>query len=411
MDILLSAKGDNVTTWRAAKDFSSRYAQQLLDLAASDLKGGAEIVFSEAQATLEAATAAHRDLVTRMDSRMAELTAATPSTDIKEITLSFYRDLYTHFGHFRSAPAFYQLSMGYLRQASTVITALVKDELGLYARHLPEMTLIAVGPAGRGEYSPFCPLQLLLVHGDVPAAQLQTVNLFCHTLHEEFGTAGLPVDPVVTPKNPAWRGSLSEWRQRCEDGMRTQTAEKLIDLARLIDQYPLHPVDGFAGELKQISMAAVRSSHPALTNLVSRLTSLSNGINLMGRLKLERRGTVHGLFRLIDHGLQPFSASLSVLTLIKECTAVTAGERVNDLLRRREIDVELAERLLAVWYSLNDLRLQRERSCRLEDNSGLAAFLIPDELPAEQRQSLKSTLDSVASIQRYVEVIFSGMGA
>jgi signal-transduction protein with cAMP-binding, CBS, and nucleotidyltransferase domain len=106
----------------------------------------------------------------------------------------------------------------------------------------------------------------------------------------------------------------------------------------------------------------------------------------------------------------PLSAALSALALIKESRAVSTCDRINDLMRNQELDVELAERMLAVWYSLHDLRLRREHAFRLDERSAAAAFLDPDELTAEQRQSLKKNLESVATIQRHVEIIFSGMG-
>ena len=130
----------------------------------------------------------------------------------------------------------------------------------------------------------------------------------------------------------------------------------------------------------------------------------------MGRLKLERTGKNRGLFRLIDHGLQPLSAALSALALIKKSGATGNCERVHDLLRRGELDVEQAERMLATWHSLQDLRLMREQSFRVGEHAGLAACLDPDELTEEQLQALKEALESVAVIQRQVEIIFSGMG-
>lgn len=410
MALLLSAKGGDVTARRAVEEFTAAYRQALLDLAASDLSSGAETVFSETCAALETAIITHQKLLKRLDSLTEEVSAAAPSTRLRELTVAFYGDLYRHFGLFRSVPAFYQLSMAFLRQASAAIIAQAKDQLGLSARHLPEMALIAVGPAGRCEYSPFCPLQILLVHGKVAASRLQTIDLFCHTLHAGFEAAGLAVDPAVTPRNAIWRGTLAEWQQRCEDGLQPQADEELINLCRLVDQYPLHPGEGFARELKQISRAALGGSRPALTNLIKRMASLSNGLGIMGGLKLERSGNERGLFRLLDHGLLPLSAALSALALIRESPAVSSCERIHDLQKRRELDVELAERMLATWHSLHDLRLRLEQSFHIDEHTSQSLCLNPKELTVEQQQSLKEALESVAIIQRHVEIVFSGMG-
>ncbi len=408
MDILLSTKGGDITARRVVEDFAAAYRQSLLNRTASDHSGSAETVFEETYAAVETAITTHRNLLKNMNRLIEKVAAATPDL-LKELTGAFYSELYRHFGHFSSAPAFYQLSMAFLHQLSATIITHAKDQLGLLAHHLPEITLIAIGPAGRCEYSPFCPLQLLLVHREVSESQLQTISLFCHTLHTGFEETGLFIDPIVTPHNPNWRGTLIQWKQRCEDGLRPRADEELINLCRLVDQYPLHPVEGFATELKKISTDALNGSRPAQANLIERMKSLSNGLGLMGRLKLERSGSGSGQFRLLDHGLLPLSAALSALALIKESAAISSCERIHDLLKRRELDVELAERMMTTWHSLHGLRLRREQSFQIEHHTNQPLFLDPNELTFEQRQSLEKSLESVAIIQRHVEIIFFGM--
>lgn len=409
MDILLSAKSGDVTVWRAGEEFAAMYRQALRDQAASDRSGGTEAVYSGTCAELENGIALHQELLKHLNSQIESVSSATSSVRLKNITKEFYSTLYRHFGQFRSAPAFYQLSMAFLREISSAIIAQATDQLGLPARHLPEIALIAVGPAGRCEYSPFCRLQILIVHGEVAGSHLDTLSLFCHALHAGFEAAGVAIDPMVTPRSPEWRGTLTEWQQRCEQWLRPQEDEELIHLSRLADQYPLHPADLFAVGLKKISCAALNGNRPALTHLMARMASLSNGIGLMGRLKLERSGSERGMFRLLEHGLLPYSAALSALALITGSEAVSSCDRVYDLLKRRELDVELAERMLTTWYSLHDLRLQREQTFHRDEHAAQALCLDPDELTVEQRQLLKRTLESVAIIQRHVEIIFSGM--
>lgn len=407
---MLSAKGSNVTAWRAVENFTAAYRQALLDQAASDRSGSAETIFSESYSAVETVITTHQKLLKHLDSLVEEVSAATPSTTLMELTVSFYSNLYRHFGYFRSAPAFYQLSMAFLRGASATIIAQATDQLGLYAGQLPEMALIAVGPAGRCEYSPFSPLQILLVHGEVAESQSQTIDLFCHALHTGFEAAGLAIDPVVTPRNALWRGTLSEWRQRFEEGLHPLEDNKLIDLCRLVDQYPLHPVGRLSRELKQISSTVLSSNRQALANLIVRMTSLSNGLGFIGRLKLERSGRERGMFNLLNHGLLPLSAALSALALIKKSGAVGNCERIRDLLKRRELDVELAERMLATWHSLNDLRLRREQTFRIDEPANQSLFQNPNDLTVDQQQSLIETLESVAIIQHHVVITFSEMG-
>lgn len=410
MNFLLSAKNGDVTNWGAAKDFATSYRKALLDLTASEISDSAETSFSEACATLENAINTHQNLVSRLNRMVEEVASASPTQNLRELTISFYSDLYTLFGHFRSVPSYYQFSMTFLCQMSSTLIARVTNQLGLPAGHLPDMELIAVGQAGRCEYSPFHPLQILLVYDEVTTSQLQAVELFSSALHTGFEAAGFAVDPVVTPQNERWRGTLVDWQQRCEKGLRPQADEESIYLCRLSDLYPLSPDKGLGRQLKDISNCDLNGSLPVLTNLIERMAALSNGLGIMGRLKVERNGSRRGMFRLQDHGVLPLSVALSALALIKKIEAVSSCERIHELLRRRELDVEMAERMLATWYTLHDLLLWQERHFQIDELSDTSSCLNPDELTTEQRHSLKEALESTAIIQRYVEITFSGMG-
>jgi signal-transduction protein with cAMP-binding, CBS, and nucleotidyltransferase domain len=409
MDILLSAKGGDVTTWRASEEFSSAYRQALRNRAASDCCGGVDAIFSEACAGIENSITTHQTLLTDLNNLLGSVASTVSPLQIKEICGRFYNILYRHFGLFRSAPAFYQLSMTFLREVCSAVVAQTKAQFGPFAVHIPEITLIALGPAGRAEYSTHCRLQFLLVHGEVPATHKQIIDLFCTSLHAGFESAGIAVDKEITPALPEWRGTLDEWELRCEQWLHPQTVEDLIHLSRLADQYPLVTADQFAMELKEISSAALRGNRPALAHLMMRMTSLSNGLGLMGGLKLERVGNERGRFKLLEHGLLPFSAALSALALITQSEAPGNCDRILDLLKRRKLDVDMAERMLSTWHSLQELRLQCEHAFHNGEHPTHALCLDPDELTIDQRQNLKETLESVAIIQRHVDITFSGL--
>ena len=410
MNFLASAKGKNITTWRAAEDFAVAYRQSVLDIAASGRDGTAESVYSASMSALEISIETHRTLIGQLDRILEEGATAPPAGRLKELTTQYYEVLYRHMATFHSAPAFYQKSMDFVEMLGSVIMARSKDQLGLFARHLPNVALVALGPAGRREYSPWCPLQLLLVHGEVAASQLQTINLLCQTLHDEFEATGLTIDQLVSPRNPEWRGSITTWQQRCDNGVRLTSADSLIHILQLTDQYPLSPGAEIAVEFREMTTTVLRGSRPTQANLIVRMESLSHGIGMMGGLKLERSGTARGLFNLLDHGLRPLSSALSALALIKESNAISSYDRVLDLLKRRELDVELAEKILETWHTLHELRLWREQAASATQQSEFSSYLNPDDLTSEQRHSLKTALTSVAAIQRHVGIVFSGLG-
>lgn len=410
MTFLVSAKGNDITAWRAARDFATTYRQVLLEQVASGNFGTAEELFSKASSTLEKLTEEHETLTNRLDGLLNEISVATQPSRLKELINLFYTELYRHMELFQAAPAFYQMSMACLNRVSSTLITYAMDQLGLFAERMPKIALLALGPAGRSEFTPFCPLQLMLVHGDTDASGIETLNLFSHILHSGFEETGLRIDPVVTPRNPVWRGNLAQWKQRCLDGLQKLDDTAVINLLRLADPYVLTSNEELGQKLKEISIPLLQASRPALSNLVSRMISLSNGLSLMGGLKLERRKPDAGLFCLLDHGLLPLSSAISVLTLIKKATAGGSTQRVRELLFSNQLDVDLTERILATWHTLHEFLLLREKNFSIGTFNNQSTYINPEELDETQLNALKGALESVGFIQRQVGSIFSWIG-
>lgn len=407
MGILLSAKGNNITNWSAARDFAAHYRQTLLERAASNRSGNSEESFAAACAELEQKLQLHCDTLAELDKLIDAVGSAQSTAQLSSTSKSFYDSLYRHFSQFGSAVFFYQLSMSYLQQATNAIIRLAKASLGLFARHLPELAVVAIGPAGRGEYSPSCLLQFLIIHDRVPAANQQTIKLFCHTVHDFYVAAGLAVDETITPKASFWCASVEEWSERMMSGAASHDVDEIIDFCRFTDQFILVESGTMANDLHQLSTSQLRFSTTAQANLVQRMSSIPGGLGLMGRLKLEIFGSERGLFKLLDHGLLPFSAALSALSLIKGSTAQLSCDRIRDILQRREIDVNLAEKMLYAWHVLHDLRLWHEETNRLSGVIDHSICISPSSLSHEQSHQLKEALESVTLMQRTVENLFS----
>jgi CBS domain-containing protein len=404
---LLSAYTGDITSWRATSDFVSAYRQALLSHIASDHTTDAEGLFDAAQAAIEAVAAENRTIQARLNGVMEEVALTDDLDWHKELTAVFFRNLYRQFDLLHSAPAFYHGSMSFLRQICAVLVQHTLTQLGRAAVHLPQISLVALGPAGRCEYSPFCPLQVVLMHADTTAAERETVVYFGQILHSGFEALGLHIDPIVTPRNPEWCGDLAEWRQRCSAGIEQPTEEFLIDQLRLADQYQLYPSDGADQQLKAACSSQLQANRPALTSLIARMEALSNGLGLMGGLKLEKSGPARGMFALLQHGLLPLSAAISALALIKGSQLESTSNRVHDLLARHLLDVDTAERVLSSWHTLHELRLFRERAFSDGPYSSQAQYLNLQELQPTHRAALKEALESVAVIQRQVATAFS----
>lgn len=410
MTFLASAKGNNIKSWRAAGDFATAYRQAMLERASSDACDSASELFENALSGLKQLESEHDALLAELNGLLEKIALTPPSPALKELTAAFYGKLYHHMGLFRSAPAFYQMSMAFLRQVSTSLVNHAAEQLGLFAKRIPALSLVALGPAGRFEYSPFCPLQLLMVHGDADPSERETLHLFGHLLHTGFEELGLRIDPVITPRNPAWRKSLTDWQQHCSTVLQQQKQGEIIELLRLGDQYVLPPQEDMGQQFKNFSIPLLTASRPALGNLVSRMLTLSNGLSMMGNLKLERRKPETGLFCLPDYGLLPLSSAVSALALIKGASANATPQRIRELLKRNSLDVDLSEMILSVWHTLHEFLLLREKSFGIDPNNNQPLYLDPYDLNDKQLDALKAALETVEVIQRQVGVIFSWMG-
>ena len=410
MTFLVSAKGNNIKSWRAASDFAAAYRQAMLARASSDACDSASELFENALSGLKQLESEHEALLVELNGLLEKIELTPPSPALKELTSDFYGKLYHHMGLFRSAPAFYQMSMAFLRQVSISLVNHASEQLGLFAKRLPAVSLVALGPAGRFEYTPFCPLQLLMVHEDADPSLRETLNLFGHLLHTGFEELGLRIDPVITPRNPAWRKSLTDWQQHCSTVLQQQKHTEIIELLRLGDQYLLPPQEEIGQQFKDFSIPLLKASRHALGNLVSRMLALSNGLSMMGNLKLERRKPETGLFCLPDCGLLPLSSAVSALALIKGASTNATPQRIRELLKRNELDVDLSEMILSAWHTLHEFLLLREKSFGIDPNNRQPLYLDPYELDDKQLDALKAALETVEVIQRQVGVIFSWMG-
>ena len=410
MALLVSAKGNDVLAWRAAGDFAATYRQVVLDRMEFYRSDEAAAMLSGVFHAIEDLATGNDQFCSRCAALIAEVAACPEPERLRELTTSFYAEIYHHLAIHHAAPAFYQLSLRFLQALAGAVSRHSCTLLGDAAARLPELALIALGPAGRGEFSPFCPLQFMLVHGVVAEADQGLVQRFATLIHEGFEACGLRVDGQVTPRNSQWRGSLPEWGQRLDTVLARGVFSEVVEILRLADQARLDGSAEIGSGFSAISRSTLSVSLVAMNNLVSRVVALSNGIGMMGGLKFEKSGPYRGRFALLENALQPLSVSVSALGLLKKLETVETPRRVRELLWRRELNVDMAERLLQAWHNLHELRLTREQEVKSDWSDASALHLDIDELDVAAQETLRESLEAVGTIQRHVGLNFSGVG-
>jgi signal-transduction protein with cAMP-binding, CBS, and nucleotidyltransferase domain len=408
---LVSAKGGDVLAWRAAGDYVATYRQVILDRMELIRSDEADAMITGASHALEDLAAANDAFCSRCDSLIEEVAVCPEPVRLRELATVFYAGLYDHCAIHHSAPAFYQFSILFLQALSESVSRHAYAALGPYSTRMPELALIALGPAGRQEFSPFCPLQFMLVHdGQAGDEQDGLIHRFADHVHEGFKECGFQVDELVTPRNSPWRGTVSEWEQRLDKILKRGTFSEVIEILRLTDQTQLDGAGETGSLFRQMSLAKLTASTVAVNNLVSRVVALSNGIGMMGGLRFQKSGPYRGQFALLENALQPLSASVSTLGLLKRVETMTTPRRVRDLLWRRELNVDMAERLLQSWHVLHELRLIREREVHPDWSNAAPLHLDIEEMTTAEQESLRESLEAIGNIQRHVGLNFSGVG-
>lgn len=409
MAILLAAKGSDITVWRAAGDFTATFRQALLNSMEFCGPEDAERLLKRATSALEELASDNDAFCQSCDRLIAEAGSCYEPALLRGLATSFYAALYEHAGIYHSAAGFYQASTAFLRALAATVRRQALTNLGQDSGSAGGAALIALGTAGRQEFSPCCPLQLVLVHAPGEDADSEAMSTFGQLIHEGFEACGLMVDGTITPRNPQWRGTVSEWRQRMLMTLGQPGHQRLIDVLRLADQSPLISGDGLDTEFRVLCTTILQESRAAMSLNVSRAAGLSHGIGLMGGFRLEKRGPYRGMFAILENGLQPFSAALSALALLKGLDTVTTPQRIRECIQRRELNVDMTERLLLAWHALHELRLDNERRVQPDWANPASLYLELDRLDDAQREALRDSLETVASLQRHLVVTCNGM--
>jgi CBS domain-containing protein len=382
--------------------FEATFREALLTRTAFLLSDQAEKLIAGVMRELEARAAGYDAGIARLGSLIGELPAAAPNR-LGKLVEEYYASAYDLFLQSSSVVAFYRQSGELLRALTATLVGHVLDGMGLPAGKQSGLALIALGPAGRQEFSPFCSVQLLLVHAEAETVLAEELG---QRLHAACESIGLRPDTQISPRNPEWRGTPATWRTRLVKGLNRGDARDTIQLLRLADQAILLDNAGLGSDFRRDCCGLLRASLPALHNLVERISRLGSGITWTGRARLERIGPHAGMFKLLDHALVPLSAALSALSLMHGAEAGDSLRRIGELRDAKRFDPALAEQLRDAWQHINELRLLSEALKQSEWSS--QDLLCPPVAfcAVEEPRRLVPCLRTITQLRRQVEISY-----
>lgn len=399
MELVISVKNKDIKKWRAAGEFAVNFREAFLGQTANLLSDEVETLFLDVENTLEQGAAAHEQALLRMREMMALASCANDPAELKRIVHDFQSDIFSFFSWNRSATAYFRLQSEFYEALASAVVKISRQKAGLTDTTDQPLALIALGDGGNAEFSLKDRLKLLLVYDETMSPE--SMAALGENLHSTFLECGLWPDDLITPRHVAWRSTKNELLVRLNNSKKFPTSKESHVLINLVNQRLLYDENQLATGLRDECLKLLSENWNILLIMIERLHNLSNGIGLMGWIKLEKRGPVRGKFRLFSYALQPLSCSVTALSLLKGEFSLSTPDRIRGLLSKGHLDVETAERLLNAWHNFNEHRVALESQNHI-DGTGDELYLDYAAMEEAAQDDFKSCLETTAALLRHV---------
>jgi len=399
---LLLAKGDDFASWHGVEEFATTYRDAAVALASRRHPEGISHLLELLETLLTGIERNNSQVAVQIEELKIKLAAVTGQAELRGLLLEFFSCIYGHFERFRSPVSFFGMTDAFLHDLAVCCVRLARQHV---AGDVPPLALILMGPAGRREATRYSRLQLALVwdgHGNETEERMAQ---FREELVAWFRVSGIALEESITPANPDWSGNLHQWQARFYAASRRKKRSALIEMLRLADHIVLVEEGNVAAEFKTLCRQCLGQRF-FVGNLVDRCLILTNGIGMMGSLRLAKSGPHRGGFSLLEHAFLPLAAAISSLCLIHDIDLVGTPERLRGLVRGGKLDVDLAERVLNAWHCFSGHRLALEQTALPGQDCRDILHLMPATLSRLEQDQLMLALEAVADLQRHLHVHF-----
>lgn len=399
---LLLAQQQNAGTWEGIEEFTASYRQAVITHAANTCPDAMVECFESVEEYLRGMLRELEQITEMFENGMERIDSAAEPKGLRRFVEECYEQIYRHTVLFHSPTAFFEMSTALTKRYAERVIALTQQQS---IDSLPSFVLLALGPVGRHEATRFCRMPLVLVaENGTDDRMLERIG---GTIVSWMRASGTPIEEGVSPLNRFWRGTLDDWRERFEAALAGRDRGTYIELLRLADQSVLAGDSELAASFQQLTMTQL-NDRAIIGNLASRSLMLTNGLSMMGKLKVERGGAHQGLFPLLDHAFLPLASALSALAILFDLRDVGTPERIRSLVRIGRMDVDLAERILHAWQCVSEHRLLLEQQATIGQDCRDILNLNPMNLNAIEEDRLIKALETISDLQRYLQVCCGG---
>ncbi len=287
-----------------------------------------------------------------------------------------------------------------LRDATARAAAIAADEMhaaGEGPAPAPYAVLV-LGSAGRGESLLVPDQDNALVWADsAPAGAEAWFAAFGARMTRILDEAGVPYcKGKVMASEPAWRGSLADWRSRVGGWIGRSRPEDLLNVDIFFDGVVAAGDADLGARLKSLAVRAASGAFAFLKLLHANISGMGSAIGPFGMLRSE-----NGRIDLKRHGLLPVTAGARLLALAAGFEGTATPERLACAAARGRLAASDRAALDQAHETLMRFVIDRQ----LADIAAGAApgnFVTPARLDRPARARLKEALRTVDRISAAV---------
>lgn len=325
-----------------------------------------------------------------------------------------------HFEARSSVSTLHELSTGFfeaiLAASLSLATELLKLEELYPADHAS--TMLVSGAVGRRETTQRGHNTIILVYENGAVANRTYFHQLAVRIMAILNECGIPAIPGLQVKsNCLWCGTMEEWlelldqsatfRQQQDEESRHSTWKELssedsfpLIMETVADLRPLSGNSTLASKVIESGrkFLASKVSEKPFRSLARNISTLPVGLGIFGRLRTVKTGKHRGEFSLEEMATRPLVACIRLLAVKHKLNETSTVERIKALLAAGELGVTQADRLLIAFHNFTRCKLELE----MDGETAEEYFFKPGNLKEDARESLKSGLEDLTTLQRLV---------
>jgi CBS domain-containing protein len=222
---------------------------------------------------------------------------------------------------------------------------------------------------------------------------------FAERLVHALDEVGYPLcDGKVMVNNPAWRGRLSDWRNRVKRWINSPDPQNVLNSTIFFDFTTLIGDPSLSHDLRLVVNEEIRRFPLFLYHLMTLDYKHKAPVGLLGRFILEKEGKHEGKLSLKQSGLVFIVDCMRMFALEKELQELPTLERLKMLVEKKVFEADTAEHIRAAFEALVFLRLRNEIELVTQGKEP-SHYLDPSSLSKNEQDLLKESFHAVNKLQ------------